>query len=643
MVDNISSSFSVIRRMLRRCLNYSLRNIRFNSKLTNASLGSSNLTDIIDTNIKDINVLSPYRDEAGNLTQGDNSKEARLSFKTLQGQSYRDQLDLNPDVSKAINNNIMSLHIPNNVRRVATNYYSELQEPNSLHRPCKTKMEVDAHIASIFLQNYGSVFQSLKELQKRVGIENFKPQRVLDVGFGPATGIVALNDVLGENYRPDVKDAVILGSAEMQKRAKIILSRQLNEVVDSAETNLPVEEGKEVNGQADEIPQEDELVGEVMTKKINVMTNLRSSIPGSKEYDLVILTHQLLHDKNQFPIQVDENIEHYLNMLAPGGHIVIVERGNPMGFEVIARARQVMLRPENFPEEFGKIPRPWLRGMSNKNKNEGGSRNIPSDYFLKVIAPCPHQRKCPLQVGNPNFYTHKEGKDLKFCNFQKSIKRPKFSIELKKGKLLATSWDNSQGDASRLKGTGRRNGRDYEILNYSYLILQRSHKDEKSLKEIEKLRNENGNVKYDVGSSGNDTQDTWPRIINDPVKRKGHVMMDLCAPSGELEKWTVSRSFSKQAYHDARKTKKGDLWTLGAKTQIKGLGDLNVKKFIKLEKERIKQLKKEERKKSREITESFNDLEDSLQFDNNKLSNIEVMKEISNVHGHYFSQHVNKK
>ena len=101
MVDNIPSSISVIRRMLRRCLNYSLRNIRFNSKLTNASLGSSNLTDIIDTNIKDINVLSPYRDEAGNLTQGDNSKEARLSFKTLQGQSYRDQLDLNPDVSKA--------------------------------------------------------------------------------------------------------------------------------------------------------------------------------------------------------------------------------------------------------------------------------------------------------------------------------------------------------------------------------------------------------------------------------------------------------------------------------------------------------------------------------------------------------------
>ncbi|EJS42987.1 rsm22p [Saccharomyces arboricola H-6] len=629
--------------MLRRCLNFSLRSIRFNSKLTSTSVQNLDLAELIDTTNREINAHSPYRDETARLIQANNSKESRLIPETLQGQAYRDQLELNPDVSKAINNNIMALHIPNNIRRVATNYYREIQEPNSLHRPCKTKMEVDAHIASIFLQNYGSVFQSLKELQKRVGTENFKPQRVLDVGFGPATGIVALNDVLGPNYRPDVKDAVILSNDEMQNRAKIILSRQLNEVVDAIEVGDPVEEGKEANKQSDETLQEDEPIGEVMTKKINVMTNLRSSIPGSKEYDLIILTHQLLHDKNQFPIQIDQNIEHYLHMLAPGGHIVIIERGNPMGFEIIARARQIMLRPENFPGEFGKIPRPWLRGMTDKNKKGVEIKNMPSDYFLKVIAPCPHQRKCPLQVGNPNFYTHKEGKDLKFCNFQKSIKRPKFSVELKKGKLLASSWNGPQKNMSSLRGTGRRNGRDYEILNYSYLIVQRSSKDERNLEEIKKLRDENAYGKYDIGSQGDNTQDTWPRIVNDPIKRKGHVMMDLCAPSGELEKWTVSRSFSKQIYHDARKSKKGDLWASTAKTQMKGLGDLNVKKFQKLEKERIKQLKKDERQKSREIIESFNEMEDSLQYDNHELSNIEVMKEMSTLHGHYFSQHVNKK
>ncbi|EEP80694.1 predicted protein [Uncinocarpus reesii 1704] len=59
-----------------------------------------------------------------------------------------------------------------------------------------------------------------------------------------------------------------------------------------------------------------------------------------------------------------------------------------------------------------------------------------------------------------------------------------------------------------------------------------------------------------------------PRILFPPIKRKGHVVMDMCTPAGKIERWTVSRSFSKQGYHDARKSKWGDLWSLGAKTRI---------------------------------------------------------------------------
>jgi ribosomal protein RSM22 (predicted rRNA methylase) len=42
--------------------------------------------------------------------------------------------------------------------------------------------------------------------------------------------------------------------------------------------------------------------------------------------------------------------------------------------------------------------------------------------------------------------------------------------------------------------------------------------------------------------------------------------MDVCTPAGKIERWTVPKSFSKLAYHDARKTRWGDLWALGAKT-----------------------------------------------------------------------------
>lgn len=75
-----------------------------------------------------------------------------------------------------------------------------------------------------------------------------------------------MNDILGPNYRPDLKDAVILGNAEMQERAKIILSRQLNEVVDTVEENVSTEEEQETDRRNKNF-QEDEHIGEVMTKR----------------------------------------------------------------------------------------------------------------------------------------------------------------------------------------------------------------------------------------------------------------------------------------------------------------------------------------------------------------------------------------
>ena len=53
-----------------------------------------------------------------------------------------------------------------------------------------------------------------------------------------------------------------------------------------------------------------------------------------------------------------------------------------------------------------------------------------------------------------------------------------------------------------------------------------------------------------------------------PLKRRGHVILDLCTPAGNLERWTVPKSFSKRAFRDARKSSWGDLWALGAKTRV---------------------------------------------------------------------------
>lgn len=55
-----------------------------------------------------------------------------------------------------------------------------------------------------------------------------------------------------------------------------------------------------------------------------------------------------------------------LKLLSPGGHLVLVERGNALGFETIARARQIMIRPESYSTEIGKVPRPYVKGSKLK-------------------------------------------------------------------------------------------------------------------------------------------------------------------------------------------------------------------------------------------------------------------------------------
>lgn len=606
------------------------------------------------------------------------SRDARLLPETRMARTYRPTIEMNFEVAKAINNHITALHIPNNLRRVAKNRYLQLSE-TKLFDPPRTELETDAHIAAFSLHEYGAVFQVLSDLKKRIigSSGKFQPQRVLDVGIGPAMGMVAFNDVMGPEYRCQVKDAVIVSGHEMQKRAKIILSRQYNEVpepdlqtqssmtkiegdknrvgetVGSVDTSVSRREGPNAEEQeegAEEGPEtesgDNDLVGAVMTKKIKLVTKLRDTLPTNKEYDLIIVSHQLLTKTKNFPTEIDENLDQYMRLLAPGGHIVFIERGTPLGFETIARVRQVLLRPERYPDEVGKIPRPWKPHEYTTQSNDNDNAEPVSNYYLKVIAPCPHHGKCPMQVGNPDFYELKGGKKLKFCSYQKAIKRPKFSMELKKGKLLAMKWEDeveAQAETvaerrsirkkhKKLAGSGRPDGNDFEVFGYSYLVVERTPTDLETLRGIQELRNKNEELKsqYQVGSLGDNTPDTWPRIVNQPKKNKGHVILNLCASSGNLENWIIPKSFDKRIYHDARKAYKGDQWGLDAKTKLLNRSEVNLGTFEALNQKRIKELKQKEREEAKEMSRRFSELKDR------KDLNPEEMKELARAYGYFY-------
>ncbi|SPO21405.1 uncharacterized protein UTRI_00882 [Ustilago trichophora] len=53
---------------------------------------------------------------------------------------------------------------------------------------------------------------------------------------------------------------------------------------------------------------------------------------------------------------------------------------------------------------------------------------------------------------------------------------------------------------------------------------------------------------------------SWPRLIKSPLKKGGHVTLDACCASGNIERFTISKASGKQAYQDARKSKWGDLF-----------------------------------------------------------------------------------
>lgn len=651
---------------------------------------------------------SPFRNEDGSFIKGDTAEEARLHDLTLVGRSDRRVTILPYEIANCINNNILRLVYPDRLREKAAKIYQSLNKDQIQNAP-ETALDCDAHIAALFLQDYSHVHQVLLELQKRVGKDKFNPKSVLDIGYGPATGMVALNEIMGNDYIPDEKDAYIVGrnNFEMKKRAKIILSRQINENLteeeeveeevtnDISEEQNVKEDGelqKEVESETQEMEEnegeleEEEYIGPVLTSDIKLKTKLRDSLPVTKKYDLIIVNQALLTREFNFPRDIDINIHMILKLLSPGGHLVLVERGNALGFETIARARQIMIRPESYETEIGKIPRPYIKGSKLKpqklkkddqliseddikfeeellakyeREDEAFEQELndrygkPSekdlkfemedsedfevipveeepklgtesvDFHLSIIAPCPHHGKCPLQLGDPKYYkipSHKHR--LNFCSFNKTVERPKYTMELKKGRRLSTAWDKSSEDGfgidklskktlQNLEGSGRPSGRNTESGSFSYLIAERALNDVETIKKIESDREYNTSDKLDLFDPTN-----WPRVIDNPTKIKNNVKLNVCAPSANIETWQVPKSLGKQIYHDARKADRGDLWALGKKSVIvkNQISDKAREKLEFLSKAHKKTFLKEQRKKKfkKIVSSSENAFEDDI-------------------------------
>ncbi|KAL5448301.1 hypothetical protein PMIN06_007204 [Paraphaeosphaeria minitans] len=404
-------------------------------------------------------------------------------------------------------------------------------------------IEADVYMASVQPGTYASVMSSLVEVRRRLGsawIENLltnkKGGMVLDAGSG-GVGILAWHEILradwermhedpGKTSLPNAplgKATVLTAPDTLRHRASRLLENTT--FIPRLPDTLP--EAEEVNAQQ-----------------------------PRKFYDVIIAPHTLWGLKQEYLRK--EQVHKYWSLLNPkGGVLILIEKGLPRGFEVIAAARELLLAKHIASPGSTLVEVPLEEQVSKPDEET----QFTEKETGMIIAPCTNHGTCPMYQSPGVSHGRKD-----FCFFSQRYVRPPYLQRI----LNATD-------------------RNHEDIQYSYLAVQRgrdqrlAHHDKLGRGFVQDAATTDAAFsghEYKPDPSAEDGAEleltspadinplTLPRLILPALKRRGHIILDVCTPAATLERWTVPRSFSRQAFRDARKARWGDLWALGAKTRI---------------------------------------------------------------------------
>ncbi|KAJ5960518.1 Ribosomal protein Rsm22 bacterial-type [Penicillium vulpinum] len=389
------------------------------------------------------------------------------------------------------------------------------------------EMEANAYLAALYPGIYASTLSVMVEIRKRLGADWIRSlitkeagPSVLDASGGGA-GILAWRDIIRAEWELMVPDhpagapipfgrsTVLTGSDALRRRAAILLENT---------TFLP------------------RLPDYVHVREKPTIHDSRKA-PKRKQYDVIIAPHSLLGLEEEY--ERKQHVENLWSLLNPnGGVLILLEKGRQKGFEAIAGAREMLLKRH--------IATPGSTEYDNFLESPDQREVIEKERGM-IIAPCTNHSTCPMHNSSGATKNRRD-----FCHFEQRYIRPPF--------------------LQRIMGAKDRN---HEDLKFSYLAVQRGV----DLRQDQAIRQDPEVT--DAAFEGFENPEesdipntlpfhplSLPRAIYPPMKRRGHVILDLCTPAGKIERWTVPRSYSRQAYRDARKSHWGDLWALGAKTRI---------------------------------------------------------------------------
>ncbi|KAK0749278.1 mitochondrial small ribosomal subunit Rsm22-domain-containing protein [Schizothecium vesticola] len=395
-----------------------------------------------------------------------------------------------------------------------------------------TDIEADAYIATVLPGMYATVMSTLVETRKRLGAswlhdllarDGGKGPRVLDVGGGGA-GLAAWEEVLRAEWEVLLEKKLVKGRDPPGKKTVVVGSDALRHRISRFLHNTSF------------IPRLPDYMHSVEGSER--MLESDGTPAPRKTFDVIICSHVLMPMESAHRRKAI--IDNLWAMLDPnGGVLIVLEKGHPRGFEAVADVRMRLLdefiippHPEPVPEEL----------VATTEQAEAKRQREPG----MIVAPCTNHRKCPMYL-TPGLSPGR--KDA--CHFEQRFIRPPF--------------------LQRVVGGSARN---HEDIKFSYVVVRRGMTPS-DLPPPGVSRYLQGKEAADRSFAGYDDKDhapnplSLPRSVLPPLKRHGHVTFQLCTPDAAIERWVVPKSFSRQAYRDARKSQWGDLWALGAKTRAR--------------------------------------------------------------------------
>lgn len=294
------------------------------------------------------------------------------------------------------------------------------------------------------------------------------------------------------------------------------------------------------------------------------------------KFDIILAPHTLWPMKEDFIRK--QHVQNLWRLLSSdGGLLVLLEKGVPRGFELVAGAREMLLDSTITSPGSDTIHTRVDEPRDIYNSDEQPVPRKRKETGM-IIAPCTNHAACPM------FRDKTSGKGrMDFCHFEQRYIRPPF-LQRILGVKDKNHEDVKFSYLSVMRGKDLRNVTEEETEE----LVQGPRATDRAFAGFEDLGSTlplRGEAEKDAMPSADtffeDSEPaaddlelkkphslSLPRAVRPPLKRRGHVILDLCTPAGTLERWTVPRSFSKQAFRDARKSSWGDLWALGAKTRV---------------------------------------------------------------------------